>query len=185
MFKKKLSLLIIGFFLALPLKADRIILKRSAGTMSAGGMVSFPIEWDPAHKTFFTLNLAPEFGIFLFDGFQLLLKPQLKTSFSSQWLALGAESRWRWGLGLGFEYLFEVHWPVVPFVGFNVNYEMAGANLSTARMGLEIPAGILLPLNENVALTFGLSAKVLLIAQLKILDKLRFEPGMLGVKVFF
>jgi len=163
-----------------------VSLKHSAGTLSAGGVFTFPVEWDPVHNASLFVNLTPEVGFFLSDNFELILKGRLTTLIHNARLELGIkESHWRWGLGLGFLYLFDVPWPVIPFLGFSAGYEMAAFALSTIGMDFDIPVGVLVPLNEHVALNFGITTRVSLVAQLKIFDKLRIEPGCFGITAFF
>lgn len=161
-------------------------LNLSKGTMSAGGIISFPIEWDPVRKASFSLNLSPEFGIFLADNFQLLARAHLKTAFFGNGLKLGArDALWHWGLGLGGEYMFNYGWPVVPFVGFGFDMGMSKLIVTTATAQISLPVGILVPLNKHVALSFGVATRVSLIAQLKVLERVSFEPGCLGIRAFF
>lgn len=154
--------------------------------MSAGGAFTFPIEWDPVRQASIAVNLSPEFGIFLFDGFELLFQTHLKSSIYHDRLRYGSRSSLlHWGVGSKILYQFKVEWPVIPFVGLGLSYEMAKFDITTAGMVIDVPAGILVPLNEHVALTVGVSSQVVLIGQLKIFDKIRFEPGCLGVKAYF
>lgn len=188
MLKAFLSFIFVAWSLLLyPTTAHATIaLKNSKGTMSGGGEFTFPIEWDPVRQASISMHLSPEFGIFLFEGFELLFQTHLKTSIFNDRLKFGTRgSLWHWGVGSKILYQFKVEWPVIPFVGFGLNYEMAKFDITTAGMVIDIPAGILVPLNEHVALTVGVSSQVVLIGQLKIFDKLRFEPGCLGIKAFF
>jgi hypothetical protein len=179
--------LITSFSLAQPtMAAERIALRQTKGVMTAGGFLSFPLEWDPVRGASFLVNLAPEFGIFLLDGFLLHSRVILKTPLLSQSSLFGdRNSQWFWGFGLGIKYSFNTTWPVIPYIGFDLNYSMAKLIITTASASIDIPAGIMVPLNEHVALSFGLKTSVLLVAQLKVFDRIRFEPGYLGINVFF
>jgi hypothetical protein len=158
----------------------------SKGTMSAGGSFSFPIDWDPVRKTTFSINCAPQFGYFVTDGLELRLNAQLKTPLLDEGIALGTRSsRWLWGFGMGLQYIFDMPWPVLPFVGFDLGFEMAKLYLMTWRANIDIPFGILLPLNKSIALSFGINTRIALIARLQLFDRLRIEPGCLGIKVVF
>jgi len=166
--------------------AAREELKLSKGTMSAGGVVSFPIEWDPVRKTSFSFNIAPEFGIFLTEGFQILARAHVKNSFNADGLQLGGrDDRFHWGLGLGAEYFFNYNWPVIPFVGLSFDIGMSKLILATANAQVSLPIGILVPLSSSVALSFGISTRAHLVASLKVLERLSFEPGCLGIRAFF
>jgi len=166
--------------------APREELKLTKGTMSAGGVVSFPIEWDPVRKASFSFNLAPEFGIFLTDNFQLLARAHLRNSFFGDGLQLGArDALWHWGLGLGFEYMFNYNWPVIPFVGFGFDIGMSKLILASASAQVSLPIGILVPLNSHVALSFGISTRAHIVASLKVLERISFEPGCFGIRAFF
>lgn len=181
------ALLIFSFVYSFTASAAlREELKISKGTMSAGGTLSFPIEWDPVRKASFSFNIAPEFGIFLTKDFQLLARAHLKNSFFADGLKRGErDSCWQWGLGLGFEYLFNYNWPVIPFVGFGFDMGMSKLIVTTATAQLSLPVGILVPLSSSVALSFGISTRAQIVASLKVLERMIFEPGYLGVRAYF
>lgn len=165
---------------------EYIKLEHSKGTMSAGGIFSFPIEWDPVRKTAFLFNLSPEFGIFLSNNFQLLTRAHLKSAFYTNGLQYGArDSLWHWGIGLGAKYFFPVKWPVIPFVALGFDVGISKLNLTTTTGNIDFPLGVLVPVNEVVAFSFGISTSVFLVARRKVLDRIRFEPGCLGVIAFF
>ncbi len=178
--------LILGILhVATPLSAE-IVLKNSAGTMTASGQVTFPIEWDPVRQTTIIANISPQFGIFLFKGFELAFQARLKGNILNERLDYGGpSSSWYWGIGSSFIYQFDVDWPVIPYLGFGFSYEMAKSDITTANVMTDIPAGVLVPLNEYLALSFGISLQTSLVGQLKIFDKVRFEPGCFGLKAFF
>ena len=172
---------------ATPSKAySATALKQNKGTMSAGGFLTLPIEWDPVRGTSLLINFSPQFGISLFDGFELHANAILKSPILSQTSMFGdRSSQWFWGLGLGIKYSFDTSWPVIPYVGFDLNYSMAKLIATTASTSIELPIGIMVPLNRHVALTFGVKTSVMIVAQIKVFDKLRFEPGYLGINAYF
>lgn len=160
-------------------------LRTSTGSLSLGGRAAFPIEWNPSLGPTVQADLNPEFGVFLFDGFQLILQAKLRTLAYGD-LAFGTPDQyWNWGLGAGIEYLFDLDWLVLPFVGFSFDFQIAGITPYTAKISLSVPMGVYLPVNENVAVVFGAVTQVSLVGQPNVFKKLRFEPGYLGIKAFF
>ncbi|USN50753.1 MAG: hypothetical protein H6731_10940 [Myxococcales bacterium] len=164
----------------------RTKLNIAQGSLSLGGLVSIPIEWDPVRQTSLLLNIFPHFGIFVTDNIELLFEPHLKTPFFNYRLKFGErEALWHWGLGTKFHYYFSPDWSVIPVLGFGIKYEMAQSDITTAHMLIEIPFALLLPLNEHIALSFGMSTQISIVGQYKIFDGLRFEPGFFGVRAYF
>jgi len=153
------------------------------GTWTAGGSLTFPVEWRPALQTTFSIHAEPQAGIFFADGWLFAAGLKLKTPIVESRLPLG--DRWRWGINLSVYHYWDPDWKVKPFVGLNIDYTMKGVDFSTILGSVGVPAGILVPVSDAVALEFGVKAKVTFIGLPKVVESVKIDPGYLGVRVFF
>ncbi len=161
--------------LAAPAGGGELVL--DAGTLQFGGVVSAQFDfgggWDG-----WRFHASPEFGYFVIDHLALTTTIGV-TMPSSQ-----AYSQWLVDAAFGFQYFFAAG-PVLPYVGV-----LAGTSIFTSRgddgsnwyfFDLNVPVGLLFPLNERVAVDVGLR------------NRFSFSPGRyeisptlcLGVQSFF
>lgn len=128
----------------------------AAGSGLVGGTVSAGYRMAPGDGGNFQLLVAPEGGYVVVDG--LALAAELGVQMPSS----GGYSRWILELVLGAKYYFDCG-AVLPYAGL-----LAGGLVYTARgndnvpwylFDVRVPLGVLVPLDENVALDVGLRGR--------------------------
>ena len=160
----------------------------SAGTMQLGGNVSFrgevvaPDGGD--NVTGYELSFSPNFGIFVVEGLELLVRVTAQASFGD----LNENDSNLYGFDGGVRYHFPTT-AVVPYVGVELGYSVlvpkGGSSLDDLDIfNLSIPAGILIALNESVAVDVGVrfNYQELLDGSGSIIN---VPVGYLGVQAFF
>lgn len=187
---RKVSLTTAAFLLFFtPLSnANAAELDLSAGSISLSGSASVQIDIvqeDDSSGEQGTLNLLPEVGYFISDGFQFVLG--LDTSinmFGSAGFSASIVSGY-----VGFTQYFEGE-KARPYIGAGVilgaqifSFD-SGDDSSFGFVGPYVTAGLLVPLNTNVALDVGIRGTMRHIPDL---DRTTFEIpfGALGIRAFF
>jgi outer membrane protein W len=155
----------------------RSVLSIQSSTMSAGGTIQIPITLQKGQEAQVGLTIAPTLEYFLTRTFALGIAP----SAIKQVLTLG-QSPWFLGMGLTGTYYFDLRGALYPYLGV-----LAGVGYQTQQelmlFQLGFPIGILVALNNHVALKMGVpialnfSTKGFLGAELPI--------GYIGVQAFF
>lgn len=148
---------------ALPAHAERINLLTQKGSMELGGQVSItiesviPEEGDSVSGQ--TLTLAPQFGWFVADNFELLAQILYSNGFGD----LHEKSADTFGFLVGAEYFIQLAGPIRPYIGalLGISMSIPDEGDSVKNFDLAFPLGILFPLfNKHVALDVGLRVNV-------------------------
>jgi len=194
---KRLSSFAVVVFLLLactwtqPAAADRgESLMLDAGTMQLGGRAllhantRMPEEGDDEYG--FAIDLAPEFGVFVARGLELTAGLNFGFGFGDLY-----NKDVNLGLNLGMRFVFHMVPVVKPYVGGMLGFQMYIPEDDEFigdqyRLLLSIPIGILIQLNQHVALNIGIGSKF----QFDLGDDdgpiWVFQPlGYFGVEAFF
>lgn len=155
------------------------------GTMSFGGSISVPIEWDPARGATVSANFQPQMGLFLSENWELVTSLKVKTPEFGKLVYGSRNQYWRWGFSAGANYLFTTQWPVRPFIGLAFGFEIANIAPSTANAAFDVPLGILVPLSDKVALQIGINTQIQLVGAPNVFHRLKIDTGYFGVRAFF
>ena len=165
------------FLLCLPLLAESKSLDLSQGHFVAGGAASTALLLDKNDNAGWRFDLRPSFGFFALDRFsiegnaKLLIDP-----------VQGAETN-VWGAGILFRYYFKLHDILFPYVGFGGDAEWISKEFRGA--SVQFPIGLLIGLNETVAIDIGLPIRLFIPNYDKGLVLVELPIGYYGLKAVF
>jgi hypothetical protein len=166
-----------------------------AGTFELGGQLALTIDhYDPDgfdSQTGYRVSLTPKFGYFVIDNLELNAEFTFATAFHDLY-----EDSPKWiEFGLGARYLFSIG-GIHPYLGANFGmiftlYPETEDTMdhTSKNMLLSFPIGVLIALNDHVALDFGIKIKCMI--HIKDNDEdvgltvLSIPIGFLGVQGFF
>lgn len=158
----------------------------SAGTMTLGGALSFPMRFNKAQPgSFVDVNVSPEFGYFVIDGLELAIGATYARNLWSGSPNFQAQNNW--GVKAGLDYYFDLGSPAFPFLGAQGWFEWHGDGTD---IQIYIPLGVLVSLNEYVGVSFAIPVKVGFAAGKSEASRngyafVSLDPGYLGLKAFF
>ena len=174
---KKL-LIIFLFALAIsPNLSAKTKLSLVQGTMKAGGRIQMPITIPREGDTIVGLDISPNFDYFVAKSFAIGFSPSVERKSLT-----GKNIPWSFSLGLSGTYHFDLGGTIYPYVGAGAGIswktEVKGINFA-----LSAPVGILVALNNHVAIDFGVPIKFIFSGE-GFLGAL-LPIGYLGVQAFF
>lgn len=152
------------------------------GALTASGNLQVPIAFDKQGRGFIAISAAPTIGYFVTDGFEISGGPILS---GAVWESNPQRPQdLNWGILLQGKYYFRLADSVYSYVGIGVSGKVPGTQYDNTFASLLASIGILLPLNNWVALVVGLPV------ELRFTPRARFyryeiSPGYLGVQAFF
>jgi hypothetical protein len=185
----RVSAILSVLLLCSPASAQKLSL--SPGTMQLGGAALFSMDSHTPGSTTgaevssvsgFQLNVLPRFGIFVADNLELLVSGRVGTGFGD----LYEDSPTTYGFDAGAAFYFATG-GLAPYIGATVGLGFLAPNEgdTVTELNFLFPAGVLIALNEWVALDMGLR-----IIYSKSLEEgggsvLSVPIGYLGVQAFF
>lgn len=171
-------------------------LQTHAGVLTLGGSFTFSIDHvnpdgNADSRTGVLLTFAPSFGGFVVRNLLLSGTLAIQTGFGDLYdNALPYSGGVETTIGFGFElqYLFNYGSRVVPYLGFALGPAFAvpgGPGDTAVAMGFAFPGGILIALNEHVAVNVGIRLALEVgVTEVKG-TILRVPIGYLGVNAYF
>jgi hypothetical protein len=159
------------------------------GVLTLDGQLSFDINHvnpDGGNsESGVQLNISPSFGGFVANNFLLQGGLAIQSGFGDLYDGEPTEV----SFGFGFDYLFNFGSIVVPHVGFMLGpaFEVPDQDNAetTTSIVLSIPAGILIALNEHVALDLGTRLDLSIGVSGDKATIINLPIGFLGVRSFF
>jgi hypothetical protein len=169
-------------------------LQLTKGTMQLGGVASFSIDMQMPDEgdstTGFSLILIPEAGYFVIDNLELAGRLNLGMFFGDLYeVCVGTDCTAAPKL-LGFDVGAKYYIPmgsIVPYAGLMVGmfFNIPDEGDTTKRFDLTVPLGILMPLNEHVAIDLGLAVVYKMSLEDNGGSTLNVPIGYLGIQGFF
>jgi len=163
-----------------PSSAEGLVLEH--GTMALGGKIAFPFEVDYRGETKWKFEFEPTFDYFVSQNFSLGGGVHFTTTPIDS--AATQKGPLVWGFHGGFKYYQRFTDSIVGFTGFGLNLTQNDMALVSVRWGFEVPIGLLVSLNENIALVFNVPVRVAC-RSTTFFNKLIINPGYFGVSAFF
>jgi len=173
-------------------------LQLTAGTMSLGGISTFSIDMnipdEGDSETGFSLILIPEMGYFVIDNLELIGRLNLGMFFGDLYTTEIGGEEYSASTLVGFDVGAKYHIPLGSFVAYagimvGMFFTIPDSDIEGAdtekRFDLTVPLGILMPMNEHIAVDLG----VMIAYKMSLEDHggsiLNVPIGYLGVKGFF
>lgn len=165
----------------------RKTLQLSQGTMELGGVAAFnadvymPDQLD--NQSGFVINLDPMAGYFLAQG----LEVAARLGFGLYLGEMYENSSVQLGFSLGVRYFLAIEGTILPYAGaaIGMNFVMPEDGDVQKNMSVELPIGMMVPLNAHVALDLGLRINYLVSLAEHGGSKLNIPVGYLGIRAFF
>ncbi len=163
----------------------------SAGTMSLGGALSFPMNFPKGGAPEVRVGITPSFGYFFVDGVDFFVSAKfervLKASATNTFGGSPVDLNNHWGVGVGINYYIDLGSPAFPYLGANGDFAWNGDGTDITAT---VPLGVLVSLNEHVAIDFGIPVGIKFgvgkaLAANNGYAGISINPGYLGVKAFF
>lgn len=173
---------------------DGSSLKITSGTMELGGTIDFrtdvtiPSEEDSLVG--FVLNISPMAGYFVADGLELAAKVGFGFYFGEMYDSdeydRNADSI---SFGVGARYFIDLERCIVPYVGaaFGMNFLLPKGEAADVKKSLavEVPLGLMIALNEHIAIDLGIMATYIFSLEDEGGSTLSIPVGYMGVQAFF
>ena len=126
--------------------------------MSAGGSALFQFVVDKNKNTRFDAEFSPEFGVYLIDGLEAFVRLRLSGP-----LAVNATRGYEaqpitYGASLGAQYFFDTGSVFYPYIGVSLGADAHGS-LTNRSWTVEVPAGVMIAINNNLGLTIGVAVR--------------------------
>jgi len=186
---KVVLFILIGFGIvhhvnALPVRPGADFLR--PGTMSLAGAVKAPLSFDTMGHTSLGLEFTPEWSYFPLRGFEFSIGLLLAGGIAAEPIEYQQYGPLRWGAKFGTRYYFDVGQIFFPFVGVSFGADIVSNFVQSFHFWVEIPAGLLIMLNEHVGLQVGAPLKINVVPPLRLgVGRFEWTPGYLGVQAFF
>jgi hypothetical protein len=173
-------------------------LQLNSGTMRLGGIATFSIDMNMPDQgdseTGFSLILIPEVGYFVMDNLELVGRLNLGMFFGDLYTTEIGGEEYSASTLVGFDVGAKYYIPmgsIVPYAGLMVGmfFTIPDSDIPDAetqkRFDLTVPLGILMPMNEHVAIDLG----IMIAYKMGLEDGdgavLNVPIGYLGVQGFF
>lgn len=188
--KMKITYIFAVLFVFMSMSANTTYLNLEQLKMNIGGSSSFNFYWDRFGNFDLDINLSPYYGIFLLKNFETYAKLNFQSNLIHSNPRDRAPSILSCGFLLGTKYYFNwkdligKEWPIIPYVGFGFGPSMENWWLLSLKLNIEIPLGVLIPLEKNFALDFGIPL-YWQISTRSLIEKFHIPVGYFGIKYFF
>jgi hypothetical protein len=147
------------------------------GDMSFGGSIAFEFVSDDYRESHSTFIFTPSFGIFIFNQFELLISANVVDDLDTDYTMAG--------FFFGCRGVFSTGTRFMPFVGFEIGPMVLHDGGSADYVGMAIPAGFLIAINQFVAISIS-SLPQLYFGVDENRQTLIYVPvGLLGVEGYF
>lgn len=162
-------------------------LQISSRTMQLGGEFTFNVDTmipDGGNaQSGFRLEIAPHFGVFVADGFELMFTTAMVIPLGDLYENVPKNI----GLFFGLRYAFDLGGPVLPYLGiaFGPDFIIPERGDSQPFFGFRLPLGILIALNRYVAINVGVTPGFSFGLGNARGTWIRIPMGFLGVDAFF
>lgn len=157
----------------------RSVLALKSSTMSAGGTVQMPITVVKGQDAVVGLSIAPALDYFVSRNFALGIAPKISKEAIS-----GAASPWFFEAALTGTYYFDLGGALYPYIGAKAGIGWMSAKEKTNFLfTLGAPVGVLVALNNHVALNFGVPINFYFTTDGY--QGAQFPIGYIGVLAFF
>jgi hypothetical protein len=161
-------------------------LQITGGTMQLGGGLAFridavmPDEGDTT--TGYVLGIEPSFGYFIIDGLEVVGNVGVDLSFGD----LYTDSDIPIWFTVGARYVIDLGMIIYPYAGAQVGmrFDIPNEGDTTKWLLLDVPLGVMLALNEHVALDLGARVDVGIYLDDPGMTQLMVPIGYFGVEAF-
>lgn len=156
----------------------------SAGRITIGGHILSQGVFDKNGNFRLDAEMAPEIGVFVMDGLETFVRLRLSGP-----LVVNAPSTYeakplRFGGDLGVRFYWDTGTCFYPYAGFALGVDALGT-LNTRYWSLEIPAGVMLSVNDSIGITLSAAFRAEATFYDHAAPSLFYFPfGIFGVKVF-
>lgn len=157
--------------------AARTTLALGHGAMEAGGSMQMPIHLQKGGGTMVGLHIQPSWAYFITRAFSLGFSPSVaKDNLTTE------KAPWRFSVAAQGTFFFDLGGAIYPYVGASAGIEW-WTKVEGIDFLLGIPVGVLVPLNNHVAIDFGVPIEFALNGDGYL--GARLPIGYLGVRAFF
>ena len=161
-------------------------LQTTAGTMQLGGAGTFNIEMTIPDEgdsvTGYSLGLTPSFGYFIIDNLEIGATALVAVGFGDKYDGSSKDI----GFGVGANYFLPISSFVLHFgVGIGMNFMIPDEGDTQKALAIMAPIGLLMPLNDHVALDLGIQVNYLMSLEDHGNSSFTLPIGYLGVQSFF
>ena len=162
-------------------------LQTSSRTMQLGGKFTLNVDTTIPEggngQSGFRLEVSPHFGVFVADGFELFFATAIVVPFGD----LYGNAAKNIGFFFGLRYVFDLGGRVLPYLGiaFGPDFIVPERGNTQAFFGFNLPLGILIALNQHVAINVGLAPSFAFGVSDVRGAMIRIPMAFLGVDAFF
>jgi hypothetical protein len=159
-------------------------LRLEPGTWSLGGNFTIPYTYDRRGTSQVSFREEPEVGYFVYRGLKLVASLEFETNLRWSRVNPVRPGVFSWGGQIGADYIFPLGGSIYLLTGLRGGVRFKNLLVHKPVGIVHIPFGIMLAMNENVAVTFGIPVE-LAFSQEFGFESFSLSPGYLGVSAFF
>jgi hypothetical protein len=152
--------------------------------MNISGNLSLPMSYNRHQEFRLGLMLMPSYGIFLWDNLELRSSVSLRADYTFTPRRSEVPAPFFWDISSTVIYYFNTPWRMRPYVGAGLGVGLMNLNVLSIHVLLDIPVGLLVELNRDLAIDMGVPVRFRMSAR-SLVDFINFPVGFIGFRYFF
>ena len=156
----------------------------SARKINLAGNISFPVKITRHEEFYFGIKISPSFGIFIKDNLEQRVQFSLNANYIFSKQERVVKTPVFWDISWATLYYFQTHSRFRPYVGGGLGVGFMDMNLYSINILLDMPIGVLIELNKNLALDIGIPLRIR-VSPRAFFDSVELPIGVVGLRYFF